>query len=86
MADTTLTEREEILAWANVHNATPCVVADTADDGAGLGLIRLSIGQVDDGLKAVDWDDWLEQFEDKQLALIVSDEKGNDFNKLISRS
>ncbi|MBB3034960.1 hypothetical protein [Alteriqipengyuania lutimaris] len=86
MSSTTLTQREEILAWAKEHNATPCVVADTMDDDGGLGLIRVSIGQVDEGLKAVDWNDWLEEFENKNLALIVSEETGNDFNKLVGRS
>ena len=86
MSSTTLTDRTSIMAWANAHNATPCVVADTTDDGGGLGLIRVSVGQVDEGLKAVDWNDWLKEFEDKNLALIVSEEKGNDFNKIVSRN
>lgn len=86
MSSTTLTDHTSIMAWAKAHNATPCVVADTTDDDGGLGLIRVSIGQVDEGLKAVDWNDWLEQFDAKNLALIVSEEKGNDFNKLVSRS
>ena len=85
MSNSTLTDQQEIMAWAKEHNATPCVVADTMDEDGGLGLIRISIGEVDEGLKAVDWNDWLEEFEDKSLALIVSDETGNDFNKLVSR-
>ena len=85
-----LTSRDEIRRWAEERNGSPACVRGTGD-GADIGVLRLDFpgysGQ--QSLEHIGWDEWLDKFEERGLALLVQDatksgERSN-FNKIISR-
>jgi hypothetical protein len=85
-----LTEAEEIRRWAEDRGAKPACVKGTVG-GSDVGMIRLDFPGYSgaESLQPISWDDWFEEFEEKDLALIVqettaSGEKSH-FNKLVSR-
>jgi len=85
-----LTDHDEIREWAEERGATPSCVKGTGKRG-GMGMLRLDFPGFtgEDSLQPVDWDEWLEEFDNNKLALLVQDttasgERSN-FNKLISR-
>ena len=85
-----LTDPEEIRRWAEERGAKPTCVKGTGG-GEDVGMIRLDFPGFSgaESLQPISWDDWFEEFEEKDLALIVqettsSGEKSN-FNKLVSR-
>jgi hypothetical protein len=83
----TLTNHDEIRAWAEGHGARPACVMGTGgkDD---VGMIRLDFeGYSGEGsLEEISWDDWFEKFDESRLALVV-DDRGTapNFNKLVRR-
>jgi ferritin-like metal-binding protein YciE len=85
-----LTDPEEIRQWAEERGAKPAVVKGTGS-GEDIGMLRLEFPGwgSDEKLQPIDWDEWLEKFEDRGLALIVEDETASgqksNFNKLVSR-
>jgi len=85
-----LTDHDEIREWAEERGATPSCVKGTGKRG-GLGMLRLDFPGFtgEESLQPVDWDEWLEEFDKDNLALLVQDttaggERSN-FNKLVSR-
>jgi len=85
-----LTDRDEIREWAEERSATPACVKGTGKRG-DIGMLRLDFPGFsgEDSLQPVDWDEWLDQFEQNNLALLVQDETASgersNFNKLVSR-
>ncbi len=80
------------MEWAEERGAKPARVKGTGRSKDDVGLIRLEFGGRfgnDEKLEEVGWDDWFEEFEKKNLALIIKDEsadgKKSNFNKLVSR-
>lgn len=86
----TLTDHGEIRRWAEERGAKPSAVQRTHSDDDP-GIIRLDFpGYSGEGsLEEIDWDEWFEEFENKNLALLVQDQTANgeqsNFNKLVSR-
>jgi hypothetical protein len=86
----TLTDHEEIRQWSEERGARPSTVRSTHNDDS-TGIIRLDFpGYSGKGsLEEISWDEWFEDFEDNNLALIVQDETADgeqsNFNKLVSR-
>jgi hypothetical protein len=86
----TLTDHDEIQQWAEERGAKPAAVRSTENDD-DIGIIRLDFPGYsgNDSLEEVGWDEWFEQFDDRNLALIVQEETANgkpsNFNKLVSR-
>ena len=85
-----LTDPGEIRRWAEERGAKPTCVKGTGG-GGDVGMIRLDVPGFsgEESLQPISWDDWFEEFEEKDLALIVqettaSGEKSH-FNKLVSR-
>ena len=85
-----LTDPEEIRRWAEERRAKPACVKGTGGGGE-VGMIRLDFPGFsgEESLQPISWDDWFEEFEEKELALIVqettaSGQKSN-FNKIVSR-
>ena len=85
MAKTT-TDHDIIREWVEKHGGKPAVVRSTHKQ-KGIGIIRIEFPNAprsDHGaLEEIAWEDFFEQFEESQLALLY-DEKSN-FNKLIGR-
>lgn len=89
---TPVTDHETIRHWAEERNGRPARVAGTGGDGDP-GMIRIDFpGFSGEGsLEEISWDEWFEQFEENDLALLIypnmppGEDKSN-FNKLIRRS
>lgn len=86
----TTTDHDTIRRWAEERGGRPAAVAGTGS-GDDVGMIRLEFpGYGDDeGLDEISWEQWFEQFEDSNLALVYQDETSggeqSTFNKLVSR-
>ena len=82
----TLTDHDEIRAWAEKHGAVPAAVDRTHEDD-DVGIIRLMFPKAKQSehgsLVEISWEDFFQQFDESGLALIV-DEKSN-FNKFVGR-
>ena len=82
------TDHDTIREWAEEHGARPAHVASTGD-GDDLGMLRLDFGENDEELEEVEWDDWLDAFDENDLALLYQEEPEGDhehpFKKLVSR-
>jgi len=87
----TLTDHEEIRRWAEDRGAKPAAVRNTGSEGEDVGIIRLDFpGYSGSGsLEEISWDQWFDNFDDNELALVVQDKMANgqksNFNKLVSR-
>jgi hypothetical protein len=85
-----LTDHDEIRRWAEERGAKPSAVRRTHSDD-NTGIIRLDFPGYsgEDSLEEIEWDEWFDDFDDRNLALIVQDETANgqtsNFNKLVSR-
>jgi ferritin-like metal-binding protein YciE len=85
-----LTDHEEIRQWAEERGGTPACVRGTGDKG-DIGMLRLDFPGYsgEQSLQPISWDDWLEKFDERGLALIVQEKTASgqksNFNKLISR-
>lgn len=86
----TLTDHDRIRRWAEARKARPACVKGTGgkDD---VGMIRLDFPGYSggDSLEEISWDEWFEQFEENNLALVVQEKTADgdtsNFNKLVSR-
>jgi hypothetical protein len=65
----------------------PATVCGTERDSEEAGLLRIDFpGYSGKGtLKAIDWDEFFEKFEEKKLAFLYDPDKGSKFNKFIAR-
>ncbi len=85
-----LTDPEEIRRWAEERGAKPACVRGTGGKG-DIGMLRLDFPGYsgEESLEPISWDDWLEKFDERGLALLVQDTTASgqrsNFNKLVSR-
>ncbi|HEV2729600.1 MAG TPA: hypothetical protein VGV15_06175, partial [Terriglobales bacterium] len=85
-----LTEHDEIRRWAEERDSRPSRVRGTGV-GEDVGMIRLDFPGYSGGesLEEISWDEWFEQFDERNLALMVQDEtpggETSNFNRLVSR-
>ncbi|HEY0053488.1 MAG TPA: hypothetical protein VGB49_08760 [Caulobacteraceae bacterium] len=84
----TLTDHDEIRAWAEERGGRPARVKSTAGKGGG-GLLRFDFGDKDDALEEIEWDEFFRIFEENDLALLEQDETADGatsrFSKFVSR-
>ncbi len=84
-----LTDHDRIRQWAESRNARPACVKGTGSQ-SDVGMIRLDFpGYSGESLQEISWDEWFEQFEENNLALVVqektADGEKSNFNKLVNR-
>lgn len=85
-----LTDHEEIRRWAEERDAQPACVRGTGSE-EDVGMIRLDFPGYsgETSLEPIEWDEWLQKFDENNLALIVEDETAggeqSNFNKIIGR-
>ena len=85
-----LTDHRAIRRWAEERRGRPAAVRSPLSDDY-IGMIRLDFPgyRGEDSLEEISWDEWFEDFDDRNLALIVYDEAAadelNNFHKLVRR-
>jgi hypothetical protein len=85
---TTTIDHDEIRKWVEARGGKPAKVADT-DGKKGSGILRIDFNEPDESLQAIDWDEFFEIFEERELAFLHEEEtsggKRSYFNKFIDR-
>jgi hypothetical protein len=80
------TDHETIQSWAKRHGGKPAAVAQTHEDG-DVGIIRImfptSKRSEHEGLTEISWDEFFEEFDSRDLALVYEDD--SRFSKLVKR-
>ena len=85
-----LTDHDEIRNWAEERGAQPSCVRGTGSE-EDVGMIRLDFPGYsgETSLEPIEWDEWLQKFDENNLALLVEDETASgqtsNFNKIIGR-
>ena len=83
-------DHDEIRQWAEERNARPACVRGTGG-GEDVGILRLDFPGFsgEQSLEHIEWDEWLQKFDENGLALLVQDTTADgqqsNFNKLVSR-
>lgn len=84
------TDHEEIRRWAEERKAKPSCVRGTGGKN-DVGMLRLDFPGYtgEDKLEHIEWEDWFDKFDERQLALLYQEETASgdksNFNKLVSR-
>lgn len=83
-------DHEQIRQWVEERGGKPACVRGTGGKN-DTGMLRIDMPGYtgEDKLAHISWDEWLEKFDEKELAFLYQDEtKGgakSNFNKLVSR-
>jgi hypothetical protein len=82
------TDHEEIQRWVEERGGQPSTVRGTQRDSEGAGMLRIDFPGYSGkrSLKAIDWDEFFEKFEESNLAFLYDTDKGNKFNKFVARA
>mgnify|MGYP001083439594 CR=1 FL=1 len=81
---TTTTDHETIRQWAEARDGHP---ARVRAEGPG-GILRIDFGEPEESLEKIEWEEFFRIFEDRNLASLYQDEKGDRtsrFNKFVAR-
>ena len=84
------TDRKAIKRWAEERKGVPAFVKGTENNDSGVLRIHFpEAGNNDENFDKVDWDQFFETFEDKNLAMLYQEEKQNGekstFHKFVNR-
>jgi hypothetical protein len=81
------TDPNEIRQWVEARGGHPARVKQTGSR-KDPGVLRIDFPGFsgEDTLEEIEWDEFFEWFNRNRLAMLLSDEEGNRFNKLVSRS
>jgi len=81
-----VTDHDTIRKWAESKGGKPAAV-DRTHKGGDVGIIRIMFPDAPqsehDSLVEITWDEFFEEFEKRQLALLI--EKDSQFNKIVGR-
>lgn len=95
----TLTGRDEIRDWAAARMGAPAIGEASPSMGGDDPILSLVFDQASyqadggssmalGGREIVEWDDWFKIFDEKQLALVVSEEvpgRKDSFHEIVAR-
>jgi hypothetical protein len=101
-ATRTLTDRDEIRDWAAARMGSPAISEASPSVGGDDPILSIVFGQASyqdqdrgadasialGGREIVEWDEWFKIFEEKQLALVVSEEvpgRKDSFHEIVAR-
>ena len=81
------TNHDEIRKWVEARKGRPARVKATGR-GKDPGILRIDFPGFsgEDTLEEIEWDEFFEWFDRNNLALLLSSERGNRFNKLVART
>jgi hypothetical protein len=68
----TTTDHKTIQRWIEQRGGKPTRVKGT-EGNDGEGILRVDFAEPDDKLEPIDWDEFFETFEDRQLAFLHQD-------------
>src|SRR4051812_2407490 len=76
---TPVTDHDEIREWVESRGGRPACVKGTA------ALLRVDFGEPDEKLQPIEWDQWFETFDSRNLAALIQQGGRSRFLKLVSR-
>src|SRR5215217_5181344 len=76
---TPVTDHEQIREWVESRAGRPACVKGTA------ALLRVDFGEPDEKLQPIEWDQWFETFDSRNLAALIQAEGSSRFIKLVDR-
>ena len=81
------TDHETIRKWVEARKGRPARVKATGK-GKDPGILRIDFPGFsgEDTLVEIEWEEFFEWFDKNKLALLLSNERGNRFNKLVDRT
>ena len=81
------TNHDEIREWVEARGGHPARVKATGSR-KDPGVLRIDFPGFsgEDTLEAIEWDEFFEWFDRNKLAMLLSSEDENRFNKLVARS
>ena len=81
----TTTNHDEIRKWVEERDGHPAVVRTK---GKG-GILRIDIGEPEEALEPIEWDEFFRIFDENDLAFLHQDKAGSGgesrFNKFVER-
>ncbi len=81
----TTTDHKTIRQWAEARRGHP---AKVKTDGEG-GILRIDFGKPEENLERIDWNEFFEIFDDRNLAFLYQDQTADGeksrFNKFLTR-
>jgi hypothetical protein len=80
-------DHEAIQAWVDERGGHPARVKATGS-GEDPGILRIDFPGFsgEDTLEEIPWDEFFTWFDENELALLLSEEEGNRFNKFVERT
>ena len=80
-------DHDEIRRWVEEHGGRPAHVKRTGG-GDDPGILRIDFpGFSGEGtLEELDWDTWLQAFDENELAFLYQEDGDSRFNKLVRRT
>lgn len=86
---TTTTNHDDIRKWVEKHGGHPAIVADTQDNGRAGGILRIDFdepgGNENEGLRRIGWDEFLDIFNEEDLAFLREEQGQSRFNKFVAK-
>lgn len=81
------TDHDTIRKWVETRKGHPARVKATGR-GKDPGILRIDFPGFsgEDTLEEIEWEEFFEWFDKNKLALLLSNERGNRFNKLVART
>lgn len=84
------TDHDEIRKWVEAREGRPARVKGTAGKDEEGGVLRIDFGKPDPSLEKIDWDQFFDVFDERELAFLHQDETADGdksyFNKFVHRS
>lgn len=71
-------DHEKIKEWTEERGGKPAIVKGTEGDEEGSGLLRLKFDEDEEDLEEIEWDEFFETFDDRDLTFLYQEEiRGN---------
>ena len=75
--ETLATRSHEVIeAWAAERDGVPATIPGT-EHGDRAGVLRIDFNGDSDRLERIEWEDWFEPFDDRELVFIYQEHKSN---------
>ena len=72
-------DHKKIKQWAEERGGKPAIVRGTEGDEEGSGLLRIKFDKAEDDLEEIEWDEFFETFDDRDLTFLYQEKtKGHE--------